>query len=47
MVHPISPSEIDKTKVIPEQVIEAFNELIQKNYLEGSSTVKLKVFMKK
>ena len=42
MVKPISPSEIDKTKVIPEQVIEAFNELIQKNYLEGSSTVKLK-----
>jgi hypothetical protein len=42
MVKPISPSEIDKTKVIPEQVIEAFNELIQKNYQNGSSTIKLK-----
>jgi hypothetical protein len=39
MTKPIKPSEIDKTKVIPGPVIEAFNELIQKNYNNGSSVV--------
>jgi hypothetical protein len=31
-VKPISPYEIDKAKVIPDEVIEAFNVLIAKNW---------------
>lgn len=41
MIKPIRPSEVDKTTVIPEGVIEAFNELITKNYLNGSSNVEV------
>lgn len=41
MIKPIRPSEIDKTTVIPEAVIEAFNELITKNYLNGFSKVEV------
>jgi hypothetical protein len=41
MIKPIRPSEVDKTTVIPEAVIEAFNELITKNYLNGFSKVEV------
>lgn len=32
MIKPISPNEINKTKYIPDEVIELFNELINRNF---------------
>lgn len=39
---PIKPKDITKAKLqtIPEEVFEAFNELIVKNFSDGESTVK-------
>lgn len=41
MTKPISPKDIvqEKEKVIPYFVVEAFNELIVKNFYDGASTV--------
>lgn len=41
-VKPISPEEVAKTKLnqIPDEVIEAFNELIAENFSNGYSVVK-------
>lgn len=41
MVKPISPSEIvgKKKTLFPDEVIEAFNELIAKDFLNGESRV--------
>jgi hypothetical protein len=40
MVVPIKPQDIKKGKVFPDKVIEAFNELILKNYHGTSAIVK-------
>lgn len=41
MVKPISPEEIGfyKKKILPQEVIETFNELIAKNYCNGTSRI--------
>jgi len=41
-VRPIKPSEVAKGKkaVFPDEVLEAFNELITKNFWGGSATIK-------
>ena len=40
-IRPIEPKEVidKKVNIIPEEVIEAFNELIAQNYSEGYATV--------
>lgn len=38
MVNPISPSDLSQPPTIPEFVIEAFNQLISKNW-KGSSAI--------
>jgi len=38
MVKPISPNEVNNP-AIPEEVIEAFNFLIKKNFRNGSATI--------
>lgn len=43
MVKVITPQELDeKGPNIPDEVIEVFNELISKNYRNGSATIKNK-----
>jgi len=44
MVKPINPNDIGeaKKKVIPDKVIEAFNELIAEQYTNGRAVVKQK-----
>lgn len=41
MIKPITPKEAhsNKVTVLPDKVLEAFNELITKNYHEGTATV--------
>lgn len=38
---PIKPSQVDKTKFIPEFVFDAFNELIVKHYIQGVARINL------
>lgn len=40
MVEPIKPDEVveQKQKLFPDEVMEAFNELIAENYQNGSAT---------
>lgn len=42
MVKPITPDNVVELKktVFPDQVFEAFNEMIARNYLDGKATVK-------
>lgn len=44
MIGPISPDEVHgrKLEAIPQQVFEAFNELIAQNFSHGAATVRQK-----
>lgn len=43
MVKPIKPSEVTKTKaMLPDEVLEAFNELITHNFSGGSACFRQK-----
>jgi len=37
MAKPISPEDAGKTRVIPDAVIEAFNETIEKHFYDGTA----------